>query len=61
MIPLAVVMLDVFGNRSTEMTVAERDHAIETVVLDRSHEPFGVGIRVGRPIRCLHDADSGLT
>jgi hypothetical protein len=32
MISLAVVMLDVFGNRSAEMTFAKRNHAVEALV-----------------------------
>src|SRR5262245_2334836 len=37
-IPLTVVGRDALRNRPPEMTFAERDHAIETLVLDRAHE-----------------------
>jgi hypothetical protein len=37
-IALAVVMLDVLGDRPAQVTFAERDHAAETLVLDRSHK-----------------------
>jgi len=60
MIPFPVVVLDVFCNRPPEMAFAERDHAAETLVLDRSNEAFAVGICIGRLIRRLHQADSGL-
>ena len=26
---------------------------------DRSHEPIGIGVRIGRLKRCLHDVHSG--
>jgi len=39
MIPLTVVVLDVLRNRPPEMTFPERDHAMETLVLERAHEP----------------------
>lgn len=31
-IALTVVVLDVFGHRSAEMTFAERDHAVQTLL-----------------------------
>jgi len=61
MIPLAMVVLDVFGDRAPEMALAERDDPIEAFLLDRPHETFGVGIRVRRLVRSAHDLDSGLT
>ena len=33
-IPLTVVMRDEFVDRAAEMTVAERDHSVETLLLD---------------------------
>jgi hypothetical protein len=59
-IPLSVVMLDEFGNRPSEMTFTARDHPVEALVLDRAHEPFGIGIRIRRPRRRLHHAEPGL-
>src|SRR2546428_6024726 len=56
MIPLPVVMLDVLGNRSAEMTFAERDHPIEALVLDRAYEPFGIGIAL---LQRLHRTGDG--
>ena len=49
MIALAMVVLDVLGDRAPEMALAERYDPIEAFLLDRPHEAFGVGIRV----RCL--------
>jgi hypothetical protein len=60
MIPLPVIVLDVLDNCSAEMTFAEQDHATETLLLDRPDEPFGVGIRIRRPIGRQHDADARL-
>jgi hypothetical protein len=48
MIALAMVVLDVLGDRAPEMALAERDDPIEAFLLDRPHEAFGVGIRVRR-------------
>ena len=41
------------------MTLPERDHAMQTLVLNRAHEPFGIGIRVRRLKRRLHHTDTG--
>ena len=41
-ITLPVIMLDVFHHHSSEMTFAERDHAAETLVLDRLASPSRV-------------------
>jgi hypothetical protein len=60
MIPLAVVMLDVFGNRSAELALAEWDYPSETFVFIRSHEAFRRTRWLERLIRRLHRADSGI-
>jgi hypothetical protein len=39
------------------MAVAERDHPVQTFLLDRSYETFGVRIGVGCVERRLHHAD----
>ena len=61
MIALAMVVLDVLGDRAPEMALAERYDPIEAFLLDRPHEAFGVGIRVRRLVRSAHDLESGLT
>ena len=42
------------------MAFGERDHAVETLVLNRAHEALRVGVRIGPLIRRLHYADSHL-
>ena len=51
MIPLPVIMLDVRRDRPTQMPFPERDDAVEALFFDRSHESFGVRIRIGRLMR----------
>ena len=60
MIPLPVIVLDVLRDRPTQMALPERDHTVQALLFDRSHEPLRVGVGIGRPIRRLHDADPGL-
>jgi len=56
MIPLAVVMLDVLGDRPAKMAFAEGNHAAETLLFDRAHKPLCIGIGIRRLIRRLHHA-----
>src|SRR6266850_383628 len=60
-IPLTVVMLDELGDRPVEMTLTERDHQVEALLVDRTYEALRVGIRIGRLVWGLRDADPGLT
>jgi hypothetical protein len=60
MIPLMMIVVDEFGERSSEVPLAKRNHPIETFLFDRSHEAFRVRIRIRRPERCLHDLNAGL-
>ena len=60
-VSLTVVMLDVLGDRPSEMAFTERNHAVEALVFDRADEALRVGVRVGRPKRRLHHADPGLS
>jgi len=59
MIPLAVVMLDVFGKGLAEMALADSDHPAETLVfIDRTKPPrrrWHWSL-----IRRPHHADSGI-
>jgi len=57
MIPLAMIVGDKTRDQS-KMALAERNQAIETFLFDRADEPFGVGVGIRRPIRCLNDAES---
>lgn len=61
MIALAIVVLDVLGDRAPEMALTERHDPIEAFLLDRAHEAFGVGIRVRRLVLGAHDLDRGFT
>ena len=58
MIPLAMVVIDEFLEGPSEMALAERHDPIEALVFDRPHKPFGVGVRIGRLKRRLHDVDT---
>jgi hypothetical protein len=60
MIPLAVIMRDVFGDCLSEVALADRDDSTEALFLDRSHEALRVRVRIRRPIRRLHDANSSF-
>ena len=57
MIALPMVMLNKFVHGTSEVALADRNDPIEALLFDRAHEPFGVGTRTGRLIRCLHDVD----
>jgi hypothetical protein len=50
MIALAMVVLDVLGDRAPEMALAKRYDPIEAFLLNRPHETFGVGIGVSRQL-----------
>src|SRR5262249_22618508 len=60
MIPFVMIVRDVFGNSPSEMPFADRNDPIKAFLYDRSHEAFGVRIRIGRLKRRLHYAESGL-
>ena len=47
MIPLAMVVGDEFGDRSSMMAFTKQNQAVQTFVSDRADEPFGVGVGVG--------------
>ena len=48
MIALVMIVIDELRNRLPEVTLTHRNHSIETLVLNRPHEPFGIGIRIRR-------------
>src|SRR5687768_3902683 len=47
-IPLPMVVFDKFGERASEMGLAQGHYPIEALVLDRPHEPLGIRVRIGR-------------
>jgi hypothetical protein len=57
MIPLVMIVSLELCDGSSKVALADRYDPIETFLFDGSHEAFGVGIRIGRLIRRLHDAD----
>jgi hypothetical protein len=57
MISLMMVMGDEFHDGPSEVPLANRNHPIEALLFDRSHEPFGVGIGIGGSAWRLHHAD----
>ena len=59
MIALAVIVLHERRDSPAQMTLAERNDSVEALVLDRAHEPFGIGIRTWRVKRGVHNANSG--
>src|SRR5687768_12102836 len=46
MIPFSMVVIEEFCHRSMEVSLAEWNHAIETLLFDRPHEAPGVCIGV---------------
>jgi hypothetical protein len=46
MIPFTMIMGHILGDRSTEMTLTERNQSIQTLLFDRPDEAFGVGVGV---------------
>ena len=55
MIPLAMIVLEELGHGPSQMALAEQDRPVETFVSNRPRKTFGVGIRIGRLERRLHD------
>lgn len=47
MVPLAVVVFDIFIDHVTQVSLTDDDHPIQTLGFDREHEPFGIRVEVG--------------
>ena len=60
MISLAMIVINECREGPSKVALAERDHAIEALVFDRSYEPFGVRVRIARLKRRLHNVHSGI-
>jgi len=60
-IPLSVVVLDVLSDHPAEMTTAEWDHPVQTLLFDGPHEAFGVRIGIGCLEGCLRHSNPGLS
>jgi len=55
MVPLAMVVRNELGHRSLEVPFAQQNHPVETLLLDRPHEPLRVCIRIRGMKWRLHD------
>jgi len=47
MVPLTVVMFDVLVDDEPQVPLAEEHHPAQTLLLDRAHKSFCVGVRFG--------------
>jgi len=43
-----MVVLKELANRPVEGSLAEHDHSVQTLLLDRAYEPLGIGVAVPR-------------
>ncbi len=55
-----MVVLKELANRPVEGSLAEHDHSVEALLLDRAYEPLGIGVAVKSPVWSEHGVDSGL-
>jgi hypothetical protein len=53
-----MIMRHELRDGASKVALADRNDPIETFLCNRSHETFGVSIRIGCLIRRLHDTDS---
>ena len=60
MIAFAMIMRDVLRHGVPKVPFAKWNDAIETFLFDSPDEALGVGIRIRRPPRRLHDADAAI-
>ena len=56
--PFCIVVSDVIGHGPSEVLFANRHQPVETLLLDRPDETFGVRIRIRGPVGRLHDAQA---
>src|SRR5258705_12131393 len=57
MVPLAMVMRHEIGDGAPKVALTERDHAMQALLLDRSHEALRIGVAVWRLKRRLDHPD----
>jgi hypothetical protein len=55
MVPLPMVVRHELVQGAEQPALSEQDEAIETLLPDRTHEPFRVGVRIRRLDRRQHD------
>ena len=58
-VSLAMVVFSVLVDETTQMPLAERDHACETLLVDRPDEPLGIGVEIGTLRRQPHRLNTG--
>ena len=58
-VSLAMVVFSVLVDETTQMPLAERDHACETLLFDRPDEPLGIGVEIGTLRRQPHRLNTG--
>ena len=52
-VSLAMVVFYVLVDETTQMPLAERDHACETLLFDRPDEPLGIGVVKSRQLQLM--------
>jgi hypothetical protein len=60
MIPLATVVIDEFFEGPSEVALTEWHDPIEALVFNRPHEPFSMGVCIGRLKWRLHDVHARI-
>ena len=58
-VSLAMVVFYVLVDETTQMPLAERDHACETLLFDRPDEPLGIGVEIGTLRRLPNRLNTG--
>src|SRR4030095_7239996 len=58
MIPLAMIVDDVLGDCAAKMSLAQWDHAIKTLLLDRANEALRIRVAVRCPERRPNDSNA---
>ena len=58
-VPLPVVVLAELGGRSTQRSLTNQDHPLQTLRLDRSHKPLRECVQIGRAWRQAHRLHAG--
>ena len=56
--PFGIVVGDVLRHGPSDVLLATRHQPVETLLLDRPDETFGVRIRIRGPVGCLHDTQA---
>ena len=60
MVPELIVEFRVFLDADFQVSSPQQDQFIQTLELNRFHEPLGIGVATGRPRRTEHDLNPGV-